>query len=217
MSENNVYEMVSGVDTTMEKTMQNMQVKFLSVVERLVEVNKSKGSKLNSARYEIAIGLNIINENKLWIASEFKTIREFAEKILGIKAGVTTIYLKVAKTLLCRDKPINIFGNQDFSINQLYKMASVDVNILKDLVKKGEIRPSMTVKEIDEYLSVYKRLSIKADFELNQCYENFCEQYHMMLNKLNSEEKIKFEHYMLFMKNAVEGLYNEALKLLDKN
>ena len=208
--------MVSGVDATMEKTMQSMQARYSTIAKRIVEINNSRGSKLNSARYEIAIGLNIINENKLWVASEFKTIREFAEKVLGIKSGVTTIYLKVAKTLLCKDRPINIFGNQDFSINQLYRMANIDVNILKDLVEKGEIKPSMTVKEIDDYLSVYKKLSIKADFELNQFYRGFCEQYHMMLSKLTPEEKIKYEHYMLFMKNSVEGLYNEALKVLDK-
>lgn len=216
MSESNVYEMVSNVDTTIEKAMQSMQIKFLSIAERIVEVSKSKGAKLNSARYEIAIGLNIINENKLWVASGYKSIREFAEAMLGIKGGVTTIYLKVAKTLLCKDKPLNIFGNQDFSINQLYRMANVDVNILKDLVENGEIKPSMTVKEIDEYLSVYKQLSIKGDFTLNQFYKNFCEHYHMLLRTLTDSEKQKYNSYMIFMKEAVEGLYNEALRILDK-
>ena len=177
MSDSNIYEMVSTVDTTMDKAMQIMQIRFLSIVERIVAINNSRGSRLNSARYEVAMGLNVINENKLYVASEFKSIREFAEKILGINSGVTTIYLKVAKTMLCKDKPVNIFGNQDFTINQLYKMSNVDVSIVKELVEKGEIKPSMTVKQIDEYLSVYRKLSIKADFELNQHYRHFHEQH----------------------------------------
>lgn len=176
----NIYNIQSDVNNTMDKAMIEMKDSYNSIVSRLKEICNSKGAKLNSARYEIAIALRVVNDNKLYLAGNYKSIRVFAEDVVNLGSVSVTMYLKVANTLLLRDKPVNVFGNQDYSIIQLYEMSFLDIDDLKWLIEVKRISPKMSrmkIKgEIDSFLSAKRQTEaynrIKSDNgQLDLLYE----------------------------------------------
>ena len=151
-----IYDLQPVTNSAPEHIVENMRTWFDDIAFRLDELTRTKFTMLNHVRYEIATGLYFISENKLWVVSDYSSVRDFADKILGLKSVAVAMYLKVAKFLLCKDKPLNIFGNDDFTITQLYKMSQIALDDLRDYVEHKMIVPEMTAREIDAFVAEWK-------------------------------------------------------------
>ena len=151
-----IYDLQPVTNSAPEHIVENMRTWFDDIAFRLDELTRTKFTMLNHVRYEIATGLYFISENKLWVVSDYSSVRDFADKILGLKSVAVSMYLKVAKFLLCKDKPLNIFGNDYFTITQLYKMSQIALDDLRDYVEHKMIVPEMTAREIDAFVAEWK-------------------------------------------------------------
>lgn len=171
-----VYDIKPMDNVTPDNVLEKMRIWFDDISARLEEITRSKASMLNVFRYEVATGLFVINENRLWVASSYSSIRDYSEQVLNLKGVGTTMYLKVAKFLLCKDKPENIFGNADFTITQLYKMSQIALDDLRDYVNRRLIIPEMTAREIDAFVAEWKfkqqrKVNLDTLTELHSAYK----------------------------------------------
>lgn len=154
-----VYEIISEGKpdvVALHAVVENMRKRFDEIASRLEYLNGTKYTMLNHVRYEIATGLYVINTDNLVHVSDYLNVRDFADKVLGLKSVAVSMYLKVAKFLLCKDKPLNIFGNDEFTITQLYKMSQISLDDLRDYVEHKMIVPEMTAREIDAFVAEWK-------------------------------------------------------------
>lgn len=130
-----------------------------SVEERLKELNTMPFARLNANRYEYSTLLYNLNTSMLWVYSghEYKTFREYCKAELSMSYEAVTMYLKTGKYMLMHDKPLNIFGNQEYSISKLYTLSVIPLNELRALAISRAITPEMTAREIQAFVREYTR------------------------------------------------------------
>lgn len=210
-----VYDMKPVTIYAPDSKVENMRTWFDDIAFRLDEINRAKFSMLNPFRYEVAIGLYLISEYKLWTVSEYSSVRDFANKVLGLKSVAVTMYLKVAKLMLRKDAPLNIFGNDDFTITQLYKMSVLDVDELKVCVEDRIITPEMTIKEIESVISKWNLLDIDT---FDSVFKNLQDRVNNYCDRLYSINTDSPEAHDLVIKiqATVSVMHDEAIALKNR-
>lgn len=190
--------------------------KCLKIAERLEALNRSKIARMTAVRYEIAVGLYVVNKERLY-AGSFESIYHFSNKVLGFKKVTTSMYIKVAKTLLRHDKPVNIWDNTDYGITQLYEMSKIPVEDLNNFIKDGSVKPTMTIDELQTFVRAYKqgKLQAKRDAEalamlpINKANEEFHAAYNILKEHLvkSGDQEAAYKLLPVLM-DAVVDLYN---------
>ena len=210
-----VYEIISNGKpdvVALHAVVENMRSRFEEIASRLDELNRTKYTMLNHVRYEIAIGLYLINTDNLIHVSDYVSLRDYAEKALGLKSVSVTMYLKVAKFLLCKDKPLNIFGNDDFTITQLYKMSQIALDDLRDYVEHKMIVPEMTGREIDAFVAEWKfKQQRKVNLHtLDSLRDDFDVHYEELRTAIANNDNEGAYRLLEAIGDDVAYIYNEA-------
>ena len=159
----------SPVEVTMKYREDNFLIPLRLLLDRiegqLKELNKMPYARLNSNRYEYSTLLYNLNTSMLWVYSghEYKTFRQYCKAELSMSYEAVTMYLKTGKYMLMHDKPLNIFGNQDYSISKLYTLSVIPLNELRALAISNTITPDMTARDIQAFVREYTRRAKTAN------------------------------------------------------
>lgn len=113
---------------------------------------------------EIAYALYEVDRKKLASANGyFKTTADYAEAMFNFKHAQTSNYIKLAKRFLDVDRTAkkisfnrSMVGDNDFSVTQLTETLTLPEDVTKDLIAKGDIVDTMTVREIREVVKAEK-------------------------------------------------------------
>ena len=113
---------------------------------------------------EIAYALSEVDRKKLASANGyFKTTADYAEAMFNFKHAQTSNYIKLAKRFLDVDRTAkkisfnrSMVGDNDFSVTQLTETLTLPEDVTKDLIAKGDIVDTMTVREIREVVKAEK-------------------------------------------------------------
>lgn len=113
---------------------------------------------------EIAYALSEVDRKKLASANGyFKTTADYAEAMFHFKHAQTANYIKLAKRFLDVDRAAkkisfnrSMVGDNDFSVTQLTETLTLPEDVTKDLIAKGDIVDTMTVREIREVVKAEK-------------------------------------------------------------
>lgn len=119
---------------------------------------------------EIAYALAEVDRKKLASTNGyFKTTADYAEAMFHFKHAQTSNYIKLAKRFLDVDRTAKkisfnkaMVGDNDFSVTQLTETLTLPEDVTKDLISKGDITDTMTVREIREVVKAEK-LRLKAE------------------------------------------------------
>ena len=119
---------------------------------------------------EIAYALAEVDRKKLASANGcFKTTADYAEAMFNFKHAQTSNYIKLAKRFLLVDKAAkkisfnkSMVGDNEFSVTQLTETLTLPEDSTRDLIKKGDIVDTMTIREIREVVKAEKR-RLKAE------------------------------------------------------
>ena len=214
-----IYNLQPITNSAPEHIVENMRTWFDDIAFRLDELNRTKFTMLNHVRYEIATGLYFISENKLWAVSDYSSVRDFANKILGLKSVAVSMYIKVAKFLLCKDKPLNIFGNDDFTITQLYKMSQIALDDLRDYVNRRLIIPEMTAREIDAFVAEWKfKQQRKVNLDaINELYSAYKYNRSALDSYIGSNDTDRIKKIIDAIDSCVYNIVNEAKNVTEMN
>ena len=141
------------------KTVNGQLYKHLTAIDKL-EKNAVK------AVFEIAVRLNIINTEKLFDGTEYKSICELSAACFGYSRSTTMNYIKIAReyldvkqdggkmryTTICARE-----DGTDYRIGQLNALGKTSAEDFRMLDADGTISPSMSADEI--------RKAVKAFYE----------------------------------------------------
>lgn len=113
---------------------------------------------------EIAYALSEVDRKKLASANGyFKNTADYAEAMFHFKHAQTSNYIKLAKRFLDVDRTAkkisfnrSMVGDNDFSVTQLTETLTLPEDVTKDLIQKGDIVDTMTVREIREVVKAEK-------------------------------------------------------------
>ena len=113
---------------------------------------------------EIAYALAEVDRKKLASANGyFKTTADYAEAMFNFKHAQTSNYIKLAKRFLDVDRTAkkisfnrSMVGDNEFSVTQLTETLTLPEDVTKDLIAKGDIVDTMTVREIREVVKAEK-------------------------------------------------------------
>lgn len=113
---------------------------------------------------EIAYALYEVDRKKLASANGyFKTTADYAEAMFNFKHAQTSNYIKLAKRFLDVDRTAkkisfnrSMVGDNDFSVTQLTETLTLPEDATRDLIAKGDITDTMTVREIREVVKAEK-------------------------------------------------------------
>lgn len=194
--------------------------KCKKIGERLEALQNSPIAHMTSVRYEIAVGLLLVNDQKLYDGA-FESIYEFSGKVLHFKRVTTSMYIKVARYLLKHDRPETIWGNTAFSMTHLYEMSKIPVKELTVFVESGQINPQMTVEDIKDFVKAYKSGKVQAKKELEEkalqpireAHEDFHKAYNALKEHLVKEGDTEGADNLLpEIMDAVVRMYNAKLE-----
>ena len=142
-------------------------------LEELVQRIIGHSSSIQESIFQIALELKYIKDYALYSEDGYKTIEDFAKKVLNYGKATTYSLLKIAENYLVWNeenyevKTIFAQGDRDFSVNQLREVISLDKSEVEELVESDKINPFMTVRQIREVVAKAKVETEKKDNQIN--------------------------------------------------
>lgn len=140
--------------------------------EELVQsVNRIRAysRSMEESSFQIALELKHIKDNELYKEDGYSNIIEFSSKVFGYRKTTTYYLLTMAENLLVSqgEEVRTIFArdNQDFSVNQLREMITLDIGTIEELVKSEKLVPNMSIKQIRKTVKSKKK---EKNLEVNQ-------------------------------------------------
>lgn len=128
----------------------------MNLNEKTSEIKKYE-REVKTGLFGIARLLLEVKEKKLF-TPEYKSVTEYAEKLLEYKRSMVYNLIAVAENFLAKYENRSIFtldSENDFTMGQLQEMVSLPEKAI-DLVNEGIITPDMTAKEIREVIKAEK-------------------------------------------------------------
>ena len=129
-------------------------------------------NQVNNFAFAIALELKHIKDEELHKEAGFSNILEFASEIFGYQKTTTYYLLKLSEDFLVGEgeevRSIFARDNQDFSVNQLRELTTLDVGKIEELVEAKEITPTMTIKEIRSAVRAKKKNESEKNSELKE-------------------------------------------------
>lgn len=211
----------------LNSTIGAMKTRYHDIVTRIKNLEFGKYSKLNSVKYEIAMGLYTIHKDNLYLVSEYNSTYDLAMSELGFSRITASNYIRVAKRFINKQKPISIFNDSksgiDFTIGQLIYLLpltddeirhAIDIGLLQYTTSINSIK--LIVKQLkEERYYTPKQKNKTAIHEFKCKYENFYIAYTVLedyMHRNNDWEGIN--DHLPEIKATVADLYEEGMKHL---
>ena len=193
------------------------------ITERITDLNNSPFAAMNITRYEIAVGLFRVQTEKLYeVVEKWSNVYDYAGETLHFKKMTTSNYIRVARYYLHKDKPLNIFENDRFSITQLVEMCKADLEEVKAMVTSGTITPDMSVLAIREVIASHnnnkkqaeKTMKEEALLPIKEAHEDFHKAYNRLKEHLIERGDTEGAEEMLpDIMDALVRIYNAKLEV----
>lgn len=197
------------------------------------DISHSRGMKLRkcieSAReyqkindvFRVALCLRTIQNEKLYLDSEYKDIYAVGRIALKIQRGTVYNYLTVARKFLDADTGSSVFknGDMDFAIMQLLELKKQTVEEIRGMLDSGVITfdtPAKAIKQIVADIEARKAKEVERTKEesvkpLKDAYETFHVAFNQLKSLVGSDDEIS--ELLQTIMDSVVFLYNENDRL----
>ena len=177
---------------------------------------------VNHDTFRVALCLQIIHNEKLYLDGGFKNVSEYGKKLLGMKTMTINNYVRVARKFLDPTTGTSIFSKngEDFGYTQLVSLLKLDPYDAKELFASGRISYNMSARDIkktvDSYIEEKQREATEEMMSQLEPYEASYEEFHAAYNRLKEylEDKsdVKGQELLQEIMNAVVIFYNEKVR-----
>lgn len=181
------------------------------------------------AQFPVAIRLNVVREEKLYLDGGFKNIYEYAQEVLNIKRITANNYTRIARDFLnpCTERTIFADGRgRDFGYSQLVELLRVDKDSAIQFVKSGQITYTTSARAIKSIVDDFKATQDKSREEAEKAamepFQAAHESFHTAYNALKEYLLERGDEHganvlLPEIMGAVVDLYQEGLKGLNNN
>lgn len=223
MSQSNELSIYGDNGTAYASIFEKKMSLLTGITDRISDLNNSPFTAMNITRYEIAVGLFRVQTEKLYeVVERWTNVYEYAGEVLHFTKMTTSNYIRVARYYLQKDKPLNIFENDRFSITQLVEMCKADLEEVKAMVTSGTITPDMSVVAIREVIASHNKAKKDADkamqeealLPIREAHEDFHKAYNKLKEHLIERgDKEGAEEMLPEIMDALVRVYNAKLEV----
>lgn len=214
---------------TLDEAVNNLNQRLQNIIDRIDYLNKCKFSSFSFVRNEIAMGLYLIKTDKLYLASDYKSVFEVAKDVLGFARMTTTNYIKVAKRFIDKQRPVSIFydgkSGIDFTISQLVALLRLTEDEIRYCMESGMLDICTPISAISEVVKIMldKREQTKAQEHdrkirdtmkpFQESYDSFHTAYNALKEHLTStNDDVGANTLLPNIMDAVCAMYAEGLQ-----
>ena len=223
MSQSNELSIYGDNGTAYASIFEKKMSLLTGITDRISDLNSSPFAAMNITRYEIAVGLFRVQTEKLYeVVERWTNVYEYAGEVLHFTKMTTSNYIRVARYYLQKDKPLNIFGNDRFSITQLVEMCRGNLEEVKAMVTSGTITPDMSSVAIREVIASSNKAKKDADkamqeealLPIREAHEDFHKAYNKLKEHLIERGDTEGAEEMLpEIMDALVRIYNAKLEV----
>ena len=223
MSQSNELSIYGDNGTAYASIFEKKMSLLTGITDRISDLNSSPFAAMNITRYEIAVGLFRVQTEKLYeVVERWTNVYEYAGEVLHFTKMTTSNYIRVARCYLQKDKPLNIFGNDRFSITQLVEMCRGNLEEVKAMVTSGSITPDMSSVAIREVIASSNKAKKDADkamqeealLPIREAHEDFHKAYNKLKEHLIERGDTEGAEEMLpEIMDALVRIYNAKLEV----
>lgn len=145
---------------TLDNAIDRMKQRFQDIVARIDSLEHGRYSRMSMVKNEVAMGLYLIHTEKLYLASNYKSVFEVAQDILKFSRMTTSNYIRVAKRFIDKKRPVSIFydgkAGLDFNISQLIQLLKLTDDEIKFCMEGGMLEFTTSVTVIKSVVKTMK-------------------------------------------------------------
>lgn len=217
-------------DYTLDNAIDRMKQRYQDIVTRIESLEHGRYSRMSMAKNEIAMGLYLIHTEKLYLASNYKSVFEVAKAVLDFSRMTASNYIRVAKRFIEKKRPVSIFydgkSGLDFNISQLIQLLKLTDDEIKFCIEGGMLEYTTSITAIKSVVKVMKDSRDKdkakqaeaAKEPFQAAYEDFHTAYNELKEHLlEMEDETGANELLPKIMDAVCVVYAEGLQhLTDK-
>lgn len=217
-------------DYTLDDAIDRMKQRYQDIVTRIESLEHGRYSRMSMAKNEIAMGLYLIHTEKLYLASNYKSVFEVAKAVLDFSRMTASNYIRVAKRFIEKKRPVSIFydgkSGLDFNISQLIQLLKLTDDEIKFCIEGGMLEYTTSITAIKSVVKVMKDSRDKdkakqaeaAKEPFQAAYEDFHTAYNELKEHLlEMEDETGANELLPKIMDAVCVVYAEGLQhLTDK-
>ena len=198
--------------------------------QRLLELTTEIQSlvKVKSNQFRIAVRLNAVKNERLFLDAGFKNIYEYGLQIANLKRMTVNYYCRIANDFLNPETERTIFADErgrDYGYMQMLELLRIDKEEATELIKAGTVTYDTTATEIRAIVGRIKEKKDKDKADAKRAvmepfeaaHEAFHEGYNNLkahLLELGDEEGA--DKLLPVLMDAIVTLYQEGKKGLEK-
>lgn len=215
---------------TLDNAIDRMKLRFNDIVARIESLEHGRYSRMSMAKNEIAMGLYLIHTEKLYLASNYKSVFEVAKAVLDFSRMTASNYIRVAKRFIEKKRPVSIFydgkSGLDFNISQLIQLLKLTDDEIRFCMEGGMLEYTTSVTAIKSVVKVMKDSRDKEQAEQAEAakgpFQAAYEDFHTAYNELKEhllelEDETGANELLPKIMDAVCVVYAEGLQhLTDK-
>lgn len=215
---------------TLDNAIDRMKQRYQDIVARITSLEHGKYSRMSMVKNEIAMGLYLIHNEKLYLASEYKSAYEVAKGELGFSRLTASNYIRVAKRFVDKKRPVSIYydgkSGVDFTVSQLIHLLTLTDDEIKFCIEGGLLEYTTPVVAIKSLVKTMKESRDKdkakqveaAKEPFQAAYEDFHTAYNeLKQHLLEIEDETGANELLPKIMDAVCVVYAEGLQhLTDK-
>lgn len=217
-------------DYTLDNAIDRMKQRYQDIVTRIESLEHGRYSRMSMAKNEIAMGLYLIHTEKLYLASNYKSVFEVAKAVLNFSRMTASNYIRVAKRFIEKKRPVSIFydgkAGLDFNISQLIQLLKLTDDEIKFCMEGGMLEYTTSITVIKSVVKVMKdnrdkdkaKQAEAAKEPFQAAYDDFHTAYNELKEHLlEMEDETGANELLPKIMDAVCVVYAEGLQhLTDK-
>lgn len=216
-------------DYTLDNAIDRMKQRYQDIVTRIESLEHGRYSRMSMAKNEIAMGLYLIHTEKLYLASNYKSVFEVAKAVLNFSRMTASNYIRVAKRFIEKKRPVSIFydgkAGLDFNISQLIQLLKLTDDEIRFCMEGGMLEYTTSVTAIKVLVKVMKDSRDKdkekqaeaAKEPFQAAYEDFHTAYNELKEHLlEMEDETGANELLPKIMDAVCVVYAEGFTTLDR-
>lgn len=217
-------------DYTLDNAIDRMKQRYQDIVTRIESLEHGRYSRMSMAKNEIAMGLYLIHTEKLYLASNYKSVFEVAKAVLNFSRMTASNYIRVAKRFIEKKRPVSIFydgkSGLDFNISQLIQLLKLTDDEIKFCMEGGLLEYTTSITVIKSVVKTMKdsrdedkaKQAQAAKEPFQAAYEDFHKAYNELKEHLlEMEDETAANELLPKIMDAVCVVYAEGLQhLTDK-